>query len=317
MGHGAHIAKGITIVLKFTLCKFFKKQNPAGLTHVMSNNSTFSPMPHAPCKKTNYLKNSPTNNYKMIIDTHCHIYLEEFDNDFNETVQRAKDNGISGIVLPNIDSESVDKMESAFNKYPDFFHRTLGLHPTSVDKDFRNQLEKIFARDINIIGVGETGIDLYWDKTYFNEQQESFAFQLDYACGKDLPIIIHSRNSLNEVIDIVKLFVPKGIRGVFHCYPGNADEAKQIVDMGFYLGIGGVLTYKNNNMTDVVKKIPCEYLLTETDAPYLTPVPLRGKRNEPAYITNVVSKISELKNMSFNKVASVTAENARKLFGIK
>lgn len=253
----------------------------------------------------------------MIIDTHCHIYLEEFYNDFDETVLRAKNNGISGIILPNIDADSIDKMNAAYNKYPEFFYRTLGLHPTSVDKDFRNQLETIFATDINIIGVGETGIDLYWDKTYFKEQQESFAFQLDYSCSKDLPIIIHSRNSLAEVMDIVKPFVKKGIRGVFHCYPGNAEEAKQIVDMGFYLGIGGVLTYKNNNMTDVVKEIPCEYLLTETDAPYLTPVPHRGKRNESAYINNVVQKIAELKNMSFENVASVTTANAKKLFGIK
>jgi TatD DNase family protein len=281
-------------------------------------------MPHAPCavlsevemQKNKLFKNSQINNYKMIIDTHCHIYLEEFDNDFDETVLRAKTNGISGIILPNIDADSIDKMNTAYNQYPEFFYRTLGLHPTSVDKDFRNQLETIFATDINIIGVGETGIDLYWDKTYFKEQQESFAFQLDYSCRNDLPIIIHSRNSLAEVIDIVKPFVKKGIRGVFHCYPGNAEDAKQIIDMGFYLGIGGVLTYKNNNMTDVVKEIPCEFLLTETDAPYLTPVPHRGKRNEPAYINNVVQKIAELKNMNFDNVASVTTANAKKLFGI-
>lgn len=252
----------------------------------------------------------------MITDTHCHIYLSEFNEDLEKAVQRATEAGINKIILPNIDFESIEKMCSVQQKFPDIFHNTLGLHPTSVKENFRDELEDIFSNTINIIGIGETGIDLYWDKTWFKQQQESFAFQLDYACEHDLPIIIHSRNSLVEVLDIVKIYIPKGIRGVFHCFPGNSDEAKQIVDMGFYLGIGGVLTYKNNNMTEVVKNIPCEFLLTETDSPYLSPVPQRGKRNEPSFITHIVNKISEIKNIPFEKVAEITSENATKLFKI-
>lgn len=252
----------------------------------------------------------------MITDTHCHIYLEEFENDLEKAVQRAKNAGINKIILPNIDFKSIEKMCSVQKTFPELFHITLGLHPTSVKENFKEELENIFSSTINIIGIGETGIDLYWDKTWFKQQQESFAFQLDYACKYDLPVIIHSRDSLVEVLDIIKTYVPKGIRGVFHCFPGSSDAAKQIIDMGFYLGIGGVLTYKNNNMTDVVKNIPCEYLLTETDAPYLTPVPHRGKRNEPSFTTHIVDKISEIKNMDFEQVAKITSENAARLFRI-
>ncbi|HOZ29860.1 MAG TPA: TatD family hydrolase [Bacteroidales bacterium] len=250
-----------------------------------------------------------------MIDSHCHIYLDDFATDLDDTIQRAVSSGISKMILPNIDKHSVKHLTSLSSKYPNLFINTLGLHPTSVKTDFKEQLNIIFSTDTLIYGIGETGIDLYWDKTHIKEQQEAFDYQLDKACELDLPIIIHSRNSLKEVIDIVKIYVPKGIKGVFHCFPGNQEDAKKIIDMGFYIGIGGVLTYKNNNMTEVVSSIPLEYILTETDSPYLTPVPHRGKRNEPSYIQYIVKKIAEVKNLDKNIVDKITSRNSKKLFG--
>ncbi|MDD3741619.1 MAG: TatD family hydrolase [Bacteroidales bacterium] len=249
-----------------------------------------------------------------MIDSHCHIYLDEFLNDRSEAINRAISSGITHMVLPNIDNSSINQMTELSSQYPDIFINTLGLHPTSVKSDYKEQLEIIFSNHILINGIGETGIDLYWDKTYLKEQQESFDYQLDKACNLKLPIIIHSRNSLNEVIDIVKNYVSKGITGVFHCFPGNAEEAKKIIDFGFYLGIGGVVTYKNSNMKEVVSAIPLEHILTETDSPYLTPVPFRGKRNEPYYLKYIIEKIAEIKNCDKNTVNNITTENCKRLF---
>lgn len=252
-----------------------------------------------------------------MIDSHCHIYLDEFIADRKEIIDRAISSGITKMVLPNIDSSSVSQMTELNAQYPGVFINTLGLHPTSVKSDYKKQLEIIFSNNILINGIGETGIDLYWDKTFIKEQQESFDYQLDKACKLKLPIIIHSRNSLNEVIDIAKNYVSKGIAGVFHCFPGNKEEAKKVIDLGFYIGIGGVLTYKNNNMTEVVSAIPLENILTETDSPYLTPVPFRGKRNEPYYLKYIVEKIAEIKNCDKTTVDNITAENCKRLFNLK
>lgn len=251
-----------------------------------------------------------------MIDSHCHIYLNEFASDRLETVKRAISSGVTKMILPNIDKNSVSQMTSLSLEYPDVFINTLGLHPTSVKSDFREQLEIIFSNNILINGIGETGIDLYWDKTFLKEQRESFDYQLDKACSLNLPIIIHSRNSLNEVIDIVKTYVSRGITGVFHCFPGNKEQAKKIIDYGFYIGIGGVLTYKNNNMTEVVTEIPIESIVTETDSPYLTPVPFRGQRNEPSYVNYIVQKIAEIKKIDAFTVDQITSENCINLFKI-
>ena len=256
----------------------------------------------------------------MLIDTHCHLYLPEFEQDIDETIKRAEAQSVSKIILPNIDSESLNPMFTLYNYNATLFSTTIGLHPCYVKKDYEEELSKIFkdyTNIINIIGIGEIGIDLYWDKTFFKEQQKAFDFQLNYACENDLPVIIHSRNSLKEVLDILKIYLPKGLRGVFHCFPGNLEEAKQIVDFGFYLGIGGILTYKNNNMLEVVENINLEYILTETDSPYLSPVPHRGKRNEPAFIIEIVKYISKIKNIDFEKVASITTKNAKTLFKLQ
>jgi len=251
-----------------------------------------------------------------MIDSHCHIYLPEFDNDREETILRAKTAGIDKIILPNIDYESIERMQSVSSEHPEMIFNTLGLHPTSVKEDYKEQLEKIFSHDIKIYGIGETGIDLYWDKTFLKEQLEAFDFQLDKACSLNLPIIIHSRNSTIEVIDLARAYKSKGIKGVFHCFPGNLAQAKEVINLGFHIGIGGVITYKNNNMYEVVENIPTEFILTETDSPYLTPVPFRGKRNEPAYINNIVEAIALIKNEDKSIVANTTSQNCLELFSL-
>lgn len=251
-----------------------------------------------------------------MIDTHCHLYLDDFDQDRDLVISRAREIGITSIVLPNIDKDSVENLVKLSNTDPDFFKIAIGLHPTSVKMDYEKQLKIIFDFDLKIVAIGEAGIDLYWDKTWIREQKIAFDFQLNLACERQLPIIIHSRNSLVEVIDIVSNYKSKGITGVFHCFPGNTDDAKKIIDLGFYIGIGGVVTYKNNNMTEVVKNIPVESILTETDSPYLTPVPYRGKRNEPSYTIKVIEQIALLKNEKTELINNITSSNARKLFKI-
>ncbi|MDY0313522.1 MAG: TatD family hydrolase [Bacteroidales bacterium] len=250
----------------------------------------------------------------MLVDTHCHLYLPEFKQDLDDTILRAKNSGISKIILPNIDSKSIDSMFNLYYSDTNLFSIAIGLHPRSVKEDYELELLKIFKHSINIIGIGEIGIDLYWDKTFLKEQQVVFDFQLNYACENNLPVIIHSRNSLKEVLDIVKLYLPKGLKGVFHCFPGNLQEAKQIINYGFYLGIGGILSYKKNNMLEVVENIDLEFILTETDSPYLSPVPYRGKRNEPSYMFEIVKLISSLKKIDYDDVANITKNNAIKLF---
>lgn len=252
----------------------------------------------------------------MIIDTHSHIYLPEFKNDLEETINRAKEVGISKIILPNIDSRSIENLNKVYNFDPNFFSVTMGLHPSSVKENYKLELENIFKNSINYIGIGEIGIDLYWDKTYFKEQQIAFDYQLNFACENNLPVIIHSRNSIAEVLDILHTYITKSIKGVFHCFPGNYEDAKKIIDYGFYIGIGGIISYKNNNMLEVVCKAPIDYILTETDSPYLSPVPHRGKRNEPAYIVEIIKIIAELKKIHYQNACEQTFLNAKNLFKI-
>ncbi len=250
----------------------------------------------------------------MIIDTHCHLYLSEFSDDRLEVVERAKQEGVVKILLPNIDADSVESLTSLFMSDPDFFVNALGLHPTSVKKDYKPIIESMLNSDLNIVAIGEIGIDLYWDQAFIEEQKDAFAMQLSIAKEKDLPIIIHSRNSFDEVMDVLTPFAKQGVRGVFHCFPGDLSQAKKVIDLGFCIGIGGVLTYKKSQLPEVVAKIPLESILLETDAPYLSPVPKRGKRNEPSYLKHIVQKISLLKNMEYEKVCHQTTANAVGLF---
>jgi len=252
----------------------------------------------------------------MLIDSHSHIYLEQFDDDRQEAIDNALNNGVQKIVLPNIDSLSIESMQKTKQTWPDIFEMALGLHPTSVNLEYKSELTKIFTdfyRD-DYVAIGEIGIDLYWDLTYCQQQKDAFDYQLSLAQKHDLPVIIHSRNSFKEVIDVLKPHLNSGIKGVFHCFPGNYQEAKQVVDYGFYLGIGGVLTYKKSNMLEVVEQIPLEHIILETDSPYLSPVPKRGKRNEPAYVKYVADKISEITGKDFEHICNITSLNSKELF---
>jgi TatD DNase family protein len=254
----------------------------------------------------------------MLIDTHAHIYSEDFLHDVDEILQRAYDNDVKKIILPNIDSGSVKRLIDLNDAYPHLCFPLMGLHPTSVAADYREELEAVeyWLTKRKFYGIGEIGIDLYWDRTYLAEQQDAFRYQLMLAKSNQLPVVIHVRDSFDEVYSIVKELQDGNLKGIFHCFSGNETEAKKVVDVGFYLGIGGVITFTNSNLAEVVKTVPVHKLVLETDAPYLTPVPKRGKRNESAYIIYVAQAIARVYDISVTEVADITSENARNLFGI-
>jgi TatD DNase family protein len=252
----------------------------------------------------------------FFIDTHTHLYAEEFSEDIDMVIQRALEKNVTTLLLPDIDKSTRPGMLELSKKFPDVCLPMIGLHPTSVKEDYIEELNEI-EKAISVqkfYGIGETGIDLYWDKTFIHEQIDSFTFQIELALQHHLPLVIHSRKSLNEIISIFKKYVNKGLTGVFHCFPGNIREAEQLIDMGFYLGIGGVVTYKNATMAEVVRHFDLSHMVLETDAPYLTPVPFRGKRNESSYIPFIAEFIAQLKSISIEEVAQTTSANAKKLF---
>ena len=251
-----------------------------------------------------------------MVDTHAHLYDEQFDLDLNEVITRAKDSGVGRILLPNIDAQTVQPMLEVCRQYSARCFPMLGLHPTSVNEDFEQQLEVIasYFDHTEIVAIGEIGIDLYWDKQYIAQQLEAFRIQIGWAKKYKLPLSIHCRKSYNEIISVLKKEQDGSLTGVFHCFPGNIRQAEEVIELGFMLGIGGVVTYKNAEMATVVQHVDIEHILTETDAPYLPPVPYRGKRNESAYLFHIVHKISELKSMSFHDVADVTNANAERIF---
>jgi TatD DNase family protein len=250
------------------------------------------------------------------IDTHTHLYAEEFAGDIITVVQRAIKNGVNKLMLPDIDSTTRNEMLNLSDKFPDVCLPMLGLHPTSVKENFKAELN-LLNEEIGknkYYGIGETGIDLYWDKTYYREQIESFTFQIEMALKYKLPIVIHSRKSLNEILSILKPYKNSGLSGIFHCFPGNLQEAEKVIEMGFFLGIGGVVTYKKASMAEVVKHFGLEHIVLETDSPYLSPAPYRGKRNESSFIRIISEFIAELLNTTIEKVADTTTVNARKIF---
>jgi len=220
--------------------------------------------------------------------------------------------------LPNIDRDSIQPMLDLCSGFPHNCFPMMGLHPTSVKEDFKEQLAIVEDRlkKGKFYAVGEMGIDLYWDKTFFTQQQEAFRFQVSLALETGLPIVIHSRESFDEIFALLEETWKPGLRGVFHCFTGNLDQAEHIIALGFKLGIGGVLTYKNSGLKDVIKDIPLEHLLLETDAPFLAPVPYRGTRNESAYIHNIARVLAEAKNVGLEEVAEITTRNTIELFGI-
>lgn len=254
----------------------------------------------------------------MYIDTHAHLYLEQFDNDRDEVISKAISNDVKKIFLPNIDSTTTDKMMSACERYPDVCFPMMGLHPCSVKENYKEELEHVITKlqENKFYGIGETGIDLYWDKTYKDFQIEAFEEQIDLAYEYQLPVIIHSRESLDLTIDIIAKKQKGSLRGIFHCFNGSIKQCEKILDSNFMMGLGGVITFKNAKLDEMIKFMPLENMLLETDAPYLSPVPYRGKRNQSSYIPLVAKKISEIKHLSLDEVQQKTTQNAIKLFGI-
>ena len=252
----------------------------------------------------------------ILIDTHCHLYLPEFDSDRSAMMERARSNGIERFYLPGIDSTVISSMLEMEKAWPGQCFPMMGLHPCSVQADYKNQLEIVenWLSKRKFAAVGEIGLDFYWDKTFVDDQYRAFKQQMQWAVQYDLPIVIHSRDAMKECIETVKPFADKGLRGIFHCFGDSLQSANEIIGMGFFLGIGGVITYKKSGLAEVIKDIPLDYVVLETDAPYLSPVPFRGKRNESSYITYVAQKIAEVKNISVAEVAEVTTRNADKVF---
>lgn len=251
-----------------------------------------------------------------LVETHAHIYSDKFKDDVDEMIERSKEQGVEKIYMPNIDSESIDAMLELEYRYPGYCIPMMGLHPCSVDKNFEKELYIVedWLNKRDFVAVGEMGTDLYWDKTYFEQQKEAFNIQSRWAIEKDRPIVIHCRESIDETIALVADLKVENFRGIFHCFSGNVQQAKQIIDLGFYLGIGGVATFKNGGLEPVLESIPLDRLVLETDSPYLAPVPHRGKRNEPAYLSLVAQKIATVKNITQDEVAKVTTENAYHIF---
>jgi TatD DNase family protein len=251
-----------------------------------------------------------------MIDTHAHVYAEEFNQDRDQVIQRALEQGIDTILLPNIDLDSIESMLATERAYPEICRSMMGLHPCYVDQNVEQTLvtiESWFERH-DFIAVGEIGIDLYWDKTYQTQQEFAFIRQLDWAKQRDLPVVIHTRDSMQETLDILTQQQDGRLRGVFHCFGGSIEQAQEINQLGFHLGMGGVSTFKNGGMDKVIPYLDINYLILETDCPYLAPAPHRGKRNEPAYTHLVAKRISELTELTIEQVDTITSRTARSLF---
>jgi len=254
----------------------------------------------------------------IFADTHTHLYLEEFDADRRQVVESALNAGVTKLFLPNIDGTSVLPMLRLEEEFPGHCFPMIGLHPTSVKENYMNGLAAIecWLTDHKFYGIGECGIDLYWDKTFALEQEYVFRHHIDLALAYDLPLIVHIRESFNEVIRIIKDVNKPDLRGIFHCFSGSVEQAKQAIGFGFSLGLGGVITFKNNKMQETLKHIDLKHLVLETDAPFLAPDPFRGKRNEPLYIPRIAAKVAEIKGIDIAEVAEATTRNATILFGI-
>lgn len=252
-----------------------------------------------------------------LIDTHSHIYLSDFDADREEVVLRAQSVGVKHVILPNIDASTIQPLHVTAHTYTGFCHPLIGIHPTSVKADYKDEIAFFKAQfeQYPYIGIGEIGIDLYWDKTYLHEQIEVFEYQVDMAIKHALPVIIHCRESFREIMQSLQHFDAKQLKGIFHSFTGTPDEANKIFRAGnFKLGINGVVSYKNAIFAQQLQHIPLSAIVLETDAPYLTPVPHRGKRNEPSYLPHVVKKLAEIYGVSEEKIAQTTSNNAYQVF---
>ena len=252
----------------------------------------------------------------ILTDTHSHLYLDEFAADIHQVVKNSFDKDVKYILMPNIDSSTIDKMNALCKQYPENIFPMIGLHPTSVNEGYHKELQRVLKEleTSKYYAVGEIGIDLYWDKTYAKEQEFCFRYQIELAKEFKLPIVIHTRSSFEDAIDILEDLHDNDLTGVFHCFGGTWEEAMRIKDLGFKYGIGGVVTFKNSGLDKVVDHLDLNDLLLETDAPYLTPSPHRGKRNDSSYIYLIAEKIAELKKVSIEEVARITTQNAKDLF---
>ena len=254
----------------------------------------------------------------QIIDTHTHLYLKQFNDDVDMVIARSINSGIDKFIFPAIDSSHMKQMHFLQNKYPSNIYLMSGLHPVYVKENYKQELDLVVQSldNHNYVAIGEIGIDLYWDKTFLKQQQEAFEFQIRLAISNDLPIVIHCREGFDEIFEILDAEKCTKLRGVFHCFTGTLDQANRAIRLGFKLGIGGVVTFKNGGLDKVINQIDLQHLVLETDAPYLSPVPFRGKRNESSYITYVLSKLSELYEISEIEIAKATTKNAIKIFNL-
>jgi TatD DNase family protein len=250
------------------------------------------------------------------IDTHAHLYLPEFDTDRQSIVETALYRGVKKILLPNIDGTTIDPMNSLADQFPGVCYPMMGLHPTSVKENYLGELDRV-EKELSrrkYCAVGEIGIDLYWDKSRLAEQSNAFSSQLDLALKYNLPVAIHARESFSEILNVLDGYKNKGLRGVFHAFTGTADIAKDVISRGFLLGIGGIITYKKSFLPDVILETELSHIILETDSPFLTPVPFRGKRNESSYIPYIAEAIGKIKEISPGEVARITTANAHTLF---
>lgn len=254
----------------------------------------------------------------ILTDTHTHLYTKHFNDDIDAVIANCIDKGVSRLFLPNVDAESIDGMIALGEKYPDNCFPMMGLHPTSVKENYKEELVLVeqWLSKRQFCAVGEIGIDLYWDKTHLKEQQDAFRFQIELAKTYNLPFVIHCRDSFDEIFEILDEMNDDKMRGIFHCFTGDIEQANHIINYGgFKLGIGGVVTFKNSGLDKTVEQIDISHLVLETDSPYLAPTPYRGKRNESTYLYNIAEKVADIYNISIEEVAEITTNNSKEIFG--
>ncbi|MGB4399531.1 MAG: TatD family hydrolase [Daejeonella sp.] len=254
----------------------------------------------------------------ILTDTHTHLYYEADPEKLAQLMQRCLDKEVSRLFLPNVDASSVSQVFNLVKLYPENCFPMLGLHPCDVKSDFQEELNTIRQATTQgkIYAIGEIGIDLHWDKTTLSFQQDAFRQQISWALNMDLPIVIHCREAFDEILEILSEMKNDKLRGIFHCFTGTAEQAEQVIELGFYLGIGGVLTYKNSGLDQAIANVSLNHIVLETDSPYLTPVPFRGKPNESSYLVYVAQKLADLKEVSIEEVARITTSNSKTIFGI-
>ncbi len=254
----------------------------------------------------------------ILTDTHTHLYSEQFDNDRVEVIQRAIDNNIKRFFVPAIDSTYYQAMFDLEKQFPEYIYLMAGLHPTHVKENYKDELAIVnkILNEHKFYAVGEIGIDLYWDKSFLHQQQDAFKEQIGWAKENNLPIVIHCRDAFNEIFEVLDDAKDDKLFGIFHCFTGNLNQAKQAISYGMKLGIGGVVTFKNGKIDQFLNEIPLKHIVLETDSPYLAPTPFRGKRNESSYLVNIVKKLSNIYNLSQQEIAQITTKNSKKIFGI-